>query len=50
MQFMVTYEIAPENRSSSGQRFLETGGLPPKGRHDVGPLTQGGGAGKLGGL
>ena len=31
MQFIITYEIGPENRSSSGQRFLQTGGLPPKG-------------------
>ena len=31
MKFMITYEISPENRSTSGKRFLETGGGPPAG-------------------
>ena len=31
MQFMITYEIGPENRTASGKRFQKTGGLPPKG-------------------
>lgn len=31
MKFMVTWEIAPDHMSSAVARFLETGGLPPKG-------------------
>ena len=31
MKFMITYEMSPENRSASGQRFLQTGGGPPAG-------------------
>jgi hypothetical protein len=31
MKFMITYRISPENRNTSGQRFQETGGGPPKG-------------------
>jgi len=31
LQFMITFNIRPENRTSSGKRFLETGGGPPAG-------------------
>ena len=31
MKFMITYEFSPENRNSSGKRFLDTGGGPPAG-------------------
>jgi len=31
MKFMISYEMNCEQRSTSGQRFLDTGGGPPKG-------------------
>ena len=31
MKFMVTWKIAPSHMTPAVKRFLETGGLPPKG-------------------
>ena len=31
MKFMVTWKIAPAHMASAAKRFLETGGMPPKG-------------------